>query len=113
MAKHECLTISKSLHRHNRTHIETITYEMLGTSPNGDVRIIDVIESTKLGRKTTYRYQHREMELPAGKYVNDYTWQSYDKGNAERTIKEWATLPGKQTMRQIIGSTVHETRYLK
>lgn len=110
----ECLTVTKNTRFARRTSIETTTYELLSTSESGETRIIDVVEVEKIGRKkATYRYQIRRMSLPEGKYINDYKWDDTQPDKCKALVKEWLSLPVKDSYKARTGLTVFETFYLK
>ena len=112
MNKKECLTITTNYRSRKNTAIETTTYELLCTSESEDMRIIDVIEVEKIGRKKpTYRHQHRRMALPEGKYLNDYSWDNTQPRKFKAMVEEWQALPYKEVDRASTGLTSFETRY--
>ena len=113
MNKKECLTIITNYRSHKKTHIETTTYELLCTSESGDMRIIDVIEMEKIGKKKpSYRHRHRIMSLPEGKYLNEYSWDNTQPEKFKAMVSEWTTLPYKEVDRAHTGLTAFEIRYL-
>ena len=112
MNKRECLTITTNYRAYKKTAIETITYELLCTSESGDMRIIDVIELEKTGKKKPkYRHQHRRMALPEGRYLNEYSWDSTQPEKFKALVEEWQALPYKEVYRASTGLTAFETRY--
>ena len=112
MNRKECLTITTNTRFNKTTVLVTVTYELLCTSESGDMRIIDVIEQEKIGRKKpTYRHQHRRMALPEGEYLNEYSWDSTQPDKLKTMIQEWLSLPYKEVYRASIGLASCETRY--
>ena len=113
MSKQECLTITTNLRTNKRVMIETARYEMLGTSESGDTRIIDVVEVEKVGKKkATYRYQHKLMALPEGRYLTYHTWDDTQPGKLEAMVAAWLALPYKDVYKTHGGMSSIETRYL-
>ena len=112
MNRKECLTITTSYRAYKKVAIVATTYELLCTSESGDMRIIDVIEQEKIGKKKpTYRHQHRRMALPEGGYLNEYSWDNTQPEKFKATVKEWSDLPYKEVYRASNGLTAFETRY--
>ena len=113
MNRKECLTITTNTRFNKTTMLVTITYELLCTSESGDMRIIDVIEVEKTGKKKpTYRHQHRRMALPEGKYLNEYSWDNIQPEKFKAMVTDWLALPYKETYRSNTGLTAFETRYI-
>lgn len=113
MSKQECLTITTNWRSNKRIAIETIQYEMLGTSESGDTRIIDIVEVEKVGKKkATYRYQHKLMALPAGRYLTEHTWDDTQPGKFKVMIAAWLALPHKDVYKTHGGLFSIEARYL-
>ena len=112
MNKKECLTITTNYRSYKKTAIETTRYELLCTSESGETRVIDIIEVEKIGKKKpTYRYQHRRMALPEGKYINEYSWDNTQPEKFKALVNEWLGLPYKEVYRDHTGLTAFETRY--
>ena len=112
MNKKECLTITTNYRAYKNTSVETTIYELLCTSESGDMRIIDVIELEKIGKKKPkYRHQHRRMTLPEGKYLNDYSWDSTQPEKFKAMVTDWLAIPYKEVYRASTGLTAFETRY--
>lgn len=112
MNKKECLTITTNYRSYKKTAIETTTYELLCTTESGDMRIIDVIEMEKIGKKKpTYRHQHRRMALPEGRYLNECSWDITQPEKFKALVEEWQALPYKEVYRASTGLTAFETRY--
>ena len=112
MNRKECLTITTNCRAYKNTSVETTIYELLCTSESGDMRIIDVIEQEKIGKKKpTYRHQHRRMALPEGNYLNDYSWDSTQPEKLKAMVTDWLAIPYKETYRASTGLSAFETRY--
>ena len=112
MNKKECLTITTSYRTYKKVAIETTIYELLCTSESGDMRIIDIIEVEKIGRKNPkYRHQHRRMALPEGKYLNEYSWDVTQPDKFKALVADWLAIPYKETYRASTGLSAFETRY--
>ena len=112
--KKECLTITRRARLLGKRLIETNEFELLSTGKD-NIRYVDVIEEETTGRKTTYRTQRRRMDLETGNYINDdcYRWDDTQPTKAKKTILEWLELPYKETYKNMIGSTLSETRFIK
>ena len=112
MNRKEFLTITTIYMAYKNTAIETTTYELLCTSESGDMRIIDIIEVEKIGKKKpTYRHQHRRMALPEGKYLNEYSWDVTQPDKFKAMVTDWLAIPYKETYRSSAGLTALETRF--
>lgn len=111
MSKREVLTISSNLRMSGKRMIEEHVFELLGTS--GNIRLIDVIEKDVIGKKTTYRHQHKKMDLETGHYITTTEWDNTQPDKFKKMIEEWCALPAVQSYKAHHGTVKLETRYLK
>ena len=112
--KKECLTITKNIRSAGKRTIETELYELLSTGKD-NVRYIDIIEKETTRKKTTYKYQHKRMDLETGHYINAdcHTWDDTQPQKFKNRIDEWLALPIADIYKTHGGLSSIEIRYLK
>ena len=112
MNRLDCLTITTNYRSYKKLTIETFRYELMQTTESGDTRIIDLVEVEKVGKKKpTYRYQHKLMALPAGKYLNAHTWDDTQPDKFKNMVIDWLKIPAREVHKTHGGLSTIEMRY--
>jgi len=94
---------------HRAKLVTTHTYELYIDA--GSLRTIRTLEKTEMGRRKTFRSKKQVMDLEDGRYVQEEDWQDILPKHAVAIIKEWSSIPAKETFKNHYGSTTGETRY--